>query len=233
MHGIYRTIAKYVVNLYYWALDYLYVSFWQVMGFVRQDDPKRYVSSAHPEFPPVILIPGIYEKWHFMKPIADLLYNEGYSVHVVEGLGYNTGSIEIMAEKVNEYVEQLHIDEYMIVAHSKGGLIAKYLMTVPVSRVLKTITINTPFSGSKYARLFPSKAIRLFLPTSQIITALAKNREINRNITSIYGLFDPHIPSGSYLEGATNVKVAARGHFRVIKSQKVHTVILKSLQNRG
>lgn len=216
--------------MYFWGLDYWYVSYWQLHGLFHRYDANEYINSSSKKVP-IILIPGIYERWQFMKPIIDVLYSRGYSVHVVDSLGYNTGSVEEMAQRVQAYIHKNKIDRYSIVAHSKGGLIAKYLVGIDSQVINKAITINTPFAGSVYAGLFPLRSIRSFLPTSAIITLLAKDITSNKKITSIYGAFDPHIPGGSFLNGATNIQLQTSGHFRIIKDPRVHTGLLRSLED--
>lgn len=83
------------------------------------------------------------------------------------------------------------------------------------------MTVATPFSGSVLARLVPHPVVRAFVPEDDTIVELAGRDEVNRLITSICPAFDPHIPSGSRLEGATNVPVAAMGHFRVLADPEV------------
>jgi len=229
MHQFYRKLKTIGIDAYYWIMDYVYIFYWQTVGLIKKYDAKKYINdNSHKD--PIILIPGVYESWQFMKPIADLLFTHGYSVHVVESLGYNTGSIEMMAERIQEYALKNHIEQYDIVAHSKGGLIAKYLLNADVDTIKKVITINTPFAGSAYARLFPLRSIRLFLPTSAPIALLAKDILSNKKITSIYSAFDPHIPVGSHLDGATNIRIKSGGHFRIIKDSNVHEIILSTLK---
>lgn len=229
MHQFHRKIRRLVVNLYFWGLDYLYVSCRQILGFIGTYDAKRYLNSTSHK-PAVILLPGVYERWHFMKPVADLLYTHGYSVHIVESLGYNTGSIEAMAARVEDYARRNHIKNYHVVAHSKGGLVAKYLLLNKAHTIRSVVTINTPFGGSKYAGLIPLHSIRPFLPSSEILTLLAADKLSNNKITSIYGIFDPHIPDGSYLEGATNIQLHTRGHFLPVSDSNVHAEIINSLK---
>jgi hypothetical protein len=54
-----------------------------------------------------------------MKPIARVLIAAGYSVHVVEGLGYNTSNVKQAAEIVEAYVIKNNLKNCVIVAHSK------------------------------------------------------------------------------------------------------------------
>jgi triacylglycerol lipase len=209
-----------------WMLDYAYVGFWQVHGFILREDPARYLTPA-PGAPagkvPVLLIPGIYETWQFMRPIADHLHRAGHPVHVVQKLGYNRGTVEAMALLAAGYIEEHDLTDVVVVAHSKGGLIGKFLMTMSsiAPRITRLVAINTPFSGSVYANFFLLPSIRAFSPRDRTLRALLANLEINAHITSIYGRFDPHIPGGSFVEGARNIQLDTMGHFRPIADARV------------
>ncbi|WP_026532782.1 esterase/lipase family protein [Arthrobacter sp. H41] len=218
-----------------WALDYAYVGFWQVHGFLFRADPARYLhpdpEEAQADRLPVLLIPGIYERWQFLRPVADHLHSAGHPIHVVRQLGYNLGTIEDMAILVGRYLEQQNLENVVVVAHSKGGLIGKFLMTMPhqAGRVNCMVTVNTPFSGSIYANFFVLPSIRAFAPGNRTLQLLRENIESNTRITSIYGKFDPHIPGGSFLEGARNVQLETMGHFRPIADPRVLKEIDKAI----
>lgn len=201
-----------------WALDYWYVAYWMLRGAVTRGTPEQFLKPQTTPRPPILLIPGVYENWRFMQPIADHLYRAGHPVHVVDKLGYNTGAIPAMASIVSDYLERQDLTNVTLVAHSKGGLIAKYALTEAetLRRVRRLITINTPFSGSKYAYLFLVPSVRIFTPTGSTISHLRMNTAVNKLITSLYSVFDPHIPETSCLEGAENIVLPTIGHFRPI-----------------
>jgi hypothetical protein len=53
---------------------------------------------------------------------------------------------------------------------------------------------------------------------------------VNRRISSLYSVFDPHIPETSHLEGAENIVLPTIGHFRPLGAPRtLHliTAILK------
>lgn len=209
-----------------WVLDYAYVGFWQVHGFLFREDPARYLAPAQgaPDGKaPVLLIPGIYETWQFMRPVAEHLHRAGHPVHVVQKLGYNRGTVEAMAQLAAGYLEEHDLTGVVVVAHSKGGLIGKFLMSMSstTTRISRLVAVNTPFSGSIYANFFLLPSIRAFSPQNPTLQTLRANLELNARITSIYGRFDPHIPRGSYVEGARNVQLETMGHFRPIADPRV------------
>lgn len=203
-----------------WALDYAYVAFWQVRGFIFRGDARRQLSG---DAAPVVLLPGIYEPWQFMHPVASHLHGNGHPVHAVTALGYNRGSVPAMAELVAQYLRERDLTDVVLVAHSKGGLIGKYVMTLPDSapRIRQLVAVNSPFSGSVYAMFALLPSLRAFSPRNRTLNALRANLHVNSRITSIYGTFDPHIPGGSELVGATNVQLDVMGHFRILGSERL------------
>ncbi|WP_155852646.1 hypothetical protein [Arthrobacter sp. H14] len=128
----------------------------------------------------------------------------GHPVHVVAALGYNRQSVDKMAVLVQNYLRRHDLRDVFIVAHSKGGLIGKFVMIDDFNeggddgggRIAGMAAINTPFSGSVYAQLFLIPSLRAFSPTNKILRMLAENRAVNSRITSIYSAWDPHIPGG-------------------------------------
>jgi hypothetical protein len=165
---------------------------------------------------PVLLLPGVYETWHFLEVAGSHLHDLGHPVHVVPGFGRNLGSIPDMAAMARAYLEEAGLREVAIVAHSKGGLIGKTLMLAEGSRVASMVAINTPFAGSDYAHLVPIRTLREFVPTHETIVNLSSSDTVNRRITSIYSSWDPIIPNGSVLAGAVNIELPVTGHFRIL-----------------
>ena len=222
-------MSRLIVNAFYWFLDYLYVAKVEISSMFDRSHPEKYRTKNGKQ---VLLIPGIYENWRFMQPIAKLLHSRGYDVHVIEKLGYNTGTVEQMALIAKEYIEDNHLSNVTIISHSKGGLIGKYLLNLipDVDTLAGLIALNAPFSGSKYAYVLPFRSLRDFIPTSKTLTLLAIDRISNARIVSIYGRFDPHIPGGSRLEGAKNIQLNTYGHFRIVNDSHVHKAIIKNIK---
>lgn len=216
----------------WWVQDYAYVTWWQVAGLLLPGGPDRYHHPAERRDPPVVLIPGVYESWRFMRPLATLLHRHGHAVHVVQKLGYNVGTIPEMARLVGEHLVEADLRDVVVVAHSKGGLIGKYAMLHhdPDGRILGVVAINTPFAGSPYARWIPLAAVRAFVPTDVTLAALTADLVANSRITSVYSVFDPHIPGGSHLEGAVNVQVRTPGHFRALSDPELGPTVLAALE---
>jgi hypothetical protein len=80
------------------------------------------------------------------------------------------------------------------------------------------------------ARYTVGSTLRAFLPGDPVILSLARERAVNARITSIYPRFDPNIPEGSRLEGATNVEIPLRGHFRILTAAEALAAVVSAVE---
>jgi triacylglycerol lipase len=212
------------------AADYAYAVRRQLRGVVLRPDPTAYDSGA-PGRATVLLLPGVYEQWWFLQPIAQGLHRLGHRVLVLPELGRNVDTIPASADLVLEQLRRRDAHGVVIVAHSKGGLIGKLAMLNDTEgRIARMVAVASPFSGSAYARYFRAQALRAFLPSDSTIVMLGEQLEVNSRITAIRGPYDPHIPHASDLIGADNVVLPESGHFRVLSSPEVRRRVLDALR---
>ena len=213
------------------VVDRLYQMREQAKHVVRRTPSVRYDRG---ELAPVLLIPGVYETWQFLRPVADRLNSLGHPIHTLRELGYNRLSIVASAELAQRYLDQRDLRRVAIVAHSKGGLIAKHMMVTDdrAGRIDRLVAINSPFGGSVLANWAPLRSLRAFSPRDETVMTLAANRAANARITSIYSRLDPLIPGGSELEGATNVCLSMVGHFRPLASPALFSEVEGALASR-
>jgi len=180
---------------------------------------------------PVVLIPGVYERWHFLRPVADRLNAAGHPVHVLPELGINNRPIPRSAERVTSFIAARDLRGVALVAHSKGGLIGKAAMLEDSERRIdRLVAIASPFSGSRLADFTLVPALRAFRPRHPVIRRLVAERDVNARITSIFPSFDPHIPEGSEIDGGTNVRLPVVGHFRVLEDPATAEAVLDAVE---
>lgn len=202
-------------QLGWWVADYLYAGFWQARSLLSREDPRRFANGTER---PVLILPGVYEGWRFMLPLVRDLHAHGHPVHIVTQLGRNRAPVLDGARLVDAYLAENELSDVVLVAHSKGGLVGKQLMSFGASatRVRSMVAIATPFAGSRYARFMLNPTLRAFAPGNATLAALGRSLEANGRIVSVFPSFDPHIPEGSELAGARNIRLRATGHFRVL-----------------
>ncbi len=176
----------------------------------------------------VVLLPGILERSTYLVPLGRYLSSRGHRVHVIDALGWNVFGIDESVEHCLKVLEDREVHSAILVAHSKGGLIGKALLLDPRAGdvAIGLVAVATPFSGSTFGGplqrlpLVESSPLGMFLPNSDDLRRLAHD-DVNGRIVSLSPEWDQMIPGGSHLEGATNVTLARRGHFRPVGDPEV------------
>ncbi|WP_285027869.1 alpha/beta hydrolase [Plantibacter sp. ME-Dv--P-122b] len=207
-------------TLGWWARDYAYALVWQLRAFLSRTDPHDFLSGDRS---PIVVLPGVYETWRFLEPLIRRLHDDGHPVHVIDPLGRNDRAVPVAARLVADYLEANGLGDVVLLAHSKGGLVGKYVMSLGGggARISAMLAVAAPFAGSRYARLMLLPSLRIFTPDDPTILALSREATVNPRIVSVYGRFDPHIPGGSRLDGAKNVELDTGGHFRILAHPRV------------
>jgi pimeloyl-ACP methyl ester carboxylesterase len=215
-------------ELRWWVQDYSYAAQAQWRAGRSRARPHGFSTGDRC---PVVIIPGIYERWQFLWPTMARIHAAGHPVYTVDNLERNTDSIPRAADVVAALVVQHDLTNVVLVAHSKGGLIGKFVMLDLDSdeRIVGMIAIATPFLGSAWARLMVAPSLRAFSARDPHIVALHARLGVNQKITSIYAGFDPHIPAGSVLPGARNIRIDTVGHFRLLDDPRTVTAVLRVL----
>jgi hypothetical protein len=221
-------------KLSYWLHDYVYMTRGALSGVLYRNPPEHYTGYVVDGKVPVVMIPGVTSRWAFMKHLADAISLLGHPVYIVPSLGNNLYSVPDSAKKVYEVIVKEHLKNVVLVAHSKGGLIGKYLMSHDdiEGRVIRLISVATPYSGSAITKLLPIEPIRELHNDSELITYLKTHTAVNSKITSIFPLYDNHVwaAEGSYLDGAKNSTVHVHGHHKVLYSKEVMEMIVGELE---
>ncbi|MDJ0333938.1 alpha/beta hydrolase [Salinibacterium sp. G-O1] len=213
-------------NGWWWMLDYGYAGYWQFRAAVDRRRPEAYRSGAGR---PIVVIPGIWETWQFMRPLVEKMHDAGHPVYVLAALGRNSRPIVESAAAVVDVIRHYDLRDVLLVTHSKGGLIGKYAMaTLDIDqRIASMVAVSAPFAGSRYAPYLPLQSLRAFSPLDATTVLLGENLSVNSRITSIYGQFDPHIPEGSELAGARNIGLPTGGHFRILSRPEIADAVLQ------
>lgn len=211
-------------------LDWTYGIGWWARAFFPAGVPDAFrepgADPAHAT--PLVLLPGIWERWTYLVPLARALHAQGHPVHLIPALRSNGGPLPDAARIVASYLIDEGLTEVILVAHSKGGLIGKLVMLDPAvaDRVRGMVALSTPFGGSSLSwPIFARSPLGVFAPRGRPITELAAHLDVNARIISLAPTHDQVIPEGSELQGARNEKLDAAGHFRPLRNPDVHRMI--------
>jgi pimeloyl-ACP methyl ester carboxylesterase len=219
-----------VQNIGHWIRDYAYFLRGASLAFIYRKPPTHYLGHVIQSKKPIVLIPGVFLKWQFLKAVADPLSLQGHPIYAIERIGYNTKEIHASAKLIQDFIKEKNLRHVIIIAHSKGGLIGKYLLAFhnQEERIEKVVAIATPFEGSNLARWMPFRTTKELAPKSMVIGALSERKEVNHKIVSVFGVSDNHVrPVAScYLEGAKNIQIETRGHHQILFDKKLKEVVM-------
>lgn len=213
-----------LVRDYAWAFRY---GARELTARLRQGQP------APGDGPDVLVLTGIWEPYAFIYPLVDHLRASGFRTHAIKRPSLNLDDLEVLADRVADFMDEEGLTDTVVVAHSKGGLVAKQLMVSERTkdRVSGAVAICTPFGGSDLAGLLPDGVgVRSLLPGSPMLRELAAHTEVNPRIVSIYPEYDPVVPDGgNHLEGAHNVEIAEFGHFTLLNEDDVLEAVAQAV----
>lgn len=208
------SVDRVIQKALWWAADYLWAATAWAATAGAPDDPSGYITG---DLRPVLVLPGVYENWQFMRPTIEAFHDAGHPVHVVPELGANRRPVDSGAAAVLAYLRAHDLHDAALVGHSKGGLIGKLaLLRDDEGRIAHLVTICSPFHGSSRCRLLPLPSLRRLDPEDALLRSLDANDSKNAQITPFAPVYDEHVPEGSHLDGARNLTFPIAGHFRPI-----------------
>jgi hypothetical protein len=217
-----------------WLVDSVYAGHCVITTIIHKNPPSHYLGHVVDGKVPVVIIPGIFSHWGFMKKIADAISLLGHPVYLVPELRYNLYNVPESSSFVSKVIQKENLKNVIFIAHSKGGLIGKYTMIHhnEEKRIIGMVSIATPYSGSAMTKILPIEPVKELHNDSILIKDLSSHTAVNKNIVSISPEFDYYVwaEKGSYLEGARNIIVNVHGHHTIMFDAGVIEKIKESIE---
>lgn len=121
-----------------------------------------------------------------------------------------------------------------LIGHSIGGVAVRYFVQElgSDSRVVQTLSIGSPFEGTRPARLFPAPVGRDIAPGSKLLERLAsgaRHRLVVPHL-SISGLEDHVVPRGAHLAAGDRLDVPGCGHNSLLYHPNVVREIVERVE---
>jgi len=204
-------------------------SYWYVTA------PDHYLGLVVGGRAPLVLLPGVGNKWGYMQKFGSFFSLAGHPVYIIPELNNNLQSVPEAAATVKHFIESKNLSGVIFLAHSKGGLVGKYYMAHHNAdgRALGLVAIATPFSGTSSANSYTHPAFQELREDSPIVMELEKIHNANNRIYSIYPQYDTHIwgQKGSFLKGAAgNIQIPTGGHNALLFDKRVLKAVSESIE---
>lgn len=185
----------------------------------------------------VVFVHGYFASAGVWNPLADELAARGVAPRQLHFNYTPTGSIEAHARRLQHVIARAHPDgEVVIVAHSLGGLIARWYAQILGGRVDALVAMGTPHHGTARARGWPLRLARELSPGSSALLALAatRHRLSRTRVTSVVGDIDVLVePSSATLEGSSVLTLPGIGHHGLIYHPAAWSAVIDVLTERS
>ena len=185
----------------------------------------------------VVFVHGYFASAGVWNPLADDLAARGVAPRQLHFNYTPTGSIESHARRLHHAIGRAHPHgPVCIVAHSLGGLIARWYAQLLGGRVDALVAMGTPHHGTSRARGWPLNLARELSPGSSALSALASTRHrlARTQLTSIVGGIDVLVePESAALEGSSVITLPGVGHHGLIYHPAAWSAVVDALTARA
>lgn len=212
---------------------------------------RRETGIAHPHFAankrPILLVHGVIHNASAFIPLRKRMDEEGwknvFSINYRTSHGSLTKMVESLSKRVDEILEQTHSDQIDIVAHSLGGIISRYYMSVGAGRgkVHHLVTLGTPHRGTPLSFFLKAGfmgGLNTDLRSGSYIVRLLNETALPRNsrLTSISSKYDfVAWPGGNcFVEGMPrqafkNIELENVGHLGLLYNESSFDAVLGAI----
>ncbi|MFQ5646016.1 MAG: lipase family alpha/beta hydrolase [bacterium] len=224
-----------VIHMILLFLDYLFTPF----GFALR---KRKINQeARRDGKPVVLIHGYMMRGGVLWPLKRFLEKQGFKEVILFTCEMPWKRIEYFAEQLKEEIDSLTREHKVdIVAHSMGGLVARYYINFLGGhlKVDNLITLGTPHQGTLLWALSSFKCGAQMRPASNFLTRLAeaddqflskvRTAALSADFDAIVIPFDHcNLPDGR----VTNRKLPFLGHVGLIMNRQSRELVAQFLKD--
>ena len=173
-----------------------------------------------------LAVPGAWDSWHFMEPLAKALESRRVRVHFVPELGHHLMSVAeaapLVARALEGVMEEAAGRPVVVIGHSKGGIVGLRVLAERIARnvvqPIGLVALSTPFGGSAWADRTRLGAVRELRLTSEVVAQVRKDAGSGVRIVSVRPQRDPHVTSQFVPALASRLRIRSAGHFQTLSS---------------
>lgn len=213
------------------------------LGMVGQSMPvlPQVVREEKNGHPPVLFIHGIFHNRSAFAWLKQRMSWRGWNKFAELNLTTSLHSIPRLAAQTSDYIKRIQdrfgTSEIDIVAHSMGGIVARYFLQQMSGdgHVRHLITIGTPHQGTRISRLSLLPHLRELAPQSPTMKTLKEAPPLtSTQALAISGSMDifasPQL--GGWWHGVRNIELSHLGHTGLLFSRRVARIVMARLSSQ-
>ncbi|MBK7586493.1 MAG: hypothetical protein IPI67_40685 [Myxococcales bacterium] len=190
------------------------IAFARQATLLHRDVTASYPRLAEPGSDVVVLLHGLFATAGVLRPMREAI-EKGTGAHTAS-FSYAPGpGVASVAEGLAELVERLPAAVRVhLVGHSMGGLVARWFVQELGGdpRVVQSISLASPFRGTRRGWLMPVQAGRDIVPESVVLRRLAERGDCGVPHTSVVAGADSVVTQGAALHHGDEILIEGCGH---------------------
>lgn len=206
----------------------------EALAFARQatllhrDVTATYPRLAEPGDDVVVFLHGLFATAGVLRPMRETVERET-GAHTAS-FSYAPGpGVAAVADSLAELVERLPSGVRVhLVGHSMGGIAARWFVQELGGdpRVVQSISLASPFNGTRTSVLVPSAAGRDIAPGSAVLRRLAERGECGVPHVSVVAGADALVTEDATLHHGERLVIAGCGHNGVLYHHEVAALVV-------
>lgn len=199
--------------------------------------PSHWITADEPHLP-ILFIHGVFQNPAAFAWLKNRLAWAGYrhfrEIHLFPSIRPIPVNAERVARKVEQMRREYDVPAVNIVAHSMGGILARYFIQLMKGdrHVRYLITLGTPHQGTTLSRLAVSPYLKELSPQSETLRRLnASAPPVFSQGVAISGSLDLFVRplERARWEGVRNIQLDGVGHAGLLFSRRVANIIISYL----
>lgn len=210
------------------------------MAFARQaallhcDVGATFPDGAEPGDDVVVVLHGLFATAGVLRPLRRHL--EQHAPACTASFTYAPGpGVDAIAKSLADLVERLPGDVRIhIVGHSLGGVVARWYLQEHGGdpRIVQTISMASPFRGTRHARFMPTAAGRDISPGSEVLKRLARRAHVAAHVPhlSVLAADDRVITEPARFEHGEELVIEECGHNALLFHPRVPEILCEQVR---
>ncbi|GMV12402.1 MAG: hypothetical protein AMXMBFR56_06260 [Polyangiaceae bacterium] len=210
----------------------------EAMAFARQatllhrDVTATYPRLAEPGDDVVVFLHGLFATAGVLRPMRGAVERET-GAHTAS-FSYAPGpGVAAVAESLAALVDRLPSGVHVhLVGHSMGGIAARWFVQELGGdpRIVQSISLASPFRGTRRAKLVPAAAGRDIAPESAVLARLTERGECGVPHLSVVASDDALVTEDATLHFGERVLIEGCGHNGILYHQEVAALIVSRVR---
>lgn len=211
------------------------VAFARQAVLLHRDVAAVYPRDAEAGQDVVVLLHGLFATAGVLRPMRRTIELKA-PAHTASFTYAPGPGVDAIAQSLGELVARLPSGVRVhLVGHSLGGVVARWYLQEHGGdpRVVQTVSLASPFRGTRHARLMPTGAGRDILPDSEVLQRLARRAHVAAHVPhlSVIAADDRVVTERARFEHGDELVIDSCGHNSLLFHPSVADVVAERVRS--